>query len=55
MLRKDKFLAVNIREYLALGTDDEASQTYTMSAYLIAQLGKNFTGGRKKHIRRRPS
>ena len=135
MLRKDKFLAVNIREYLALGTDDEAgepalirmlsgfscpknpdverflknsaieftkknqsvtylvfstedgellgyftialkpltvrgetvsntvkrkllrvseldeaSQTYTMSAYLIAQLGKNFTEGAEKRI-----
>ena len=35
---------------MALGTDDEASQTYTMSAYLIAQLGKNFTEGAEKRI-----
>lgn len=29
---------------------DEQSQTYTMSAYLIAQLGKNFTNGADKKI-----
>lgn len=29
---------------------DEQSQTYTMSAYLIAQLGKNFTGGTDNKI-----
>lgn len=29
---------------------DEQSQTYTMSAYLIAQLGKNFKDGAEKKI-----
>lgn len=29
---------------------DKQSQTYTMSAYLIAQLGKNFTGDADKKI-----
>ena len=29
---------------------DKQSQTYTMSAYLIAQLGKNFTDGAEKKI-----
>ena len=29
---------------------DEKSQTYTMSAYLIAQLGKNFADGRNNRI-----
>ena len=29
---------------------DEASQTYTTAAYLIAQLGKNYTGGANTRI-----
>lgn len=29
---------------------DKDSDTYTMSAYLIAQLGKNYAGGRDKEI-----
>ena len=29
---------------------DSRTQTYTMSAYLIAQLGKNYTDGRNKEI-----
>jgi len=29
---------------------DEQSQTYTMSAYLIAQLGKNFKNGAEKRL-----
>ena len=29
---------------------DEQSHTYTMSAYLIAQLGKNYADGREKEI-----
>lgn len=33
------------RKLLRVSELDERSQTYTMSAYLIAQLGKNFTGG----------
>ena len=28
----------------------EKTDTYTMSAYLIAQLGKNYTNGRNKKI-----
>jgi hypothetical protein len=33
------------RKLLRVSELDEQSQTYTMSAYLIAQLGKNFSGG----------
>jgi hypothetical protein len=33
------------RKLLRVSELDELSQTYTMSAYLIAQLGKNFSGG----------
>ncbi len=29
---------------------DSQTQTYTISAYLIAQLGKNYTDGRNKEI-----
>lgn len=29
---------------------DSRTQTYTMSAYLIAQLGKNYTDGRNREI-----
>ncbi len=29
---------------------DSRTQTYTMSAYLIAQLGKNYTDGRNKSM-----
>ena len=29
---------------------DKNTDTYTMSAYLIAQIGKNFTGGAEKKI-----
>lgn len=29
---------------------DKKSDTYTMSAYLIAQLGKNFTNGADKKL-----
>ena len=29
---------------------DSQTQTYTMSAYLIAQLGKNYTDGKNKEI-----
>ena len=38
------------RKLLRVSELDEASQTYTMSAYLIAQLGKNFTEGAEKRI-----
>jgi hypothetical protein len=33
------------RKLLRVSELDEQSQTYTMSAYLIAQLGKNFSSG----------
>lgn len=38
------------RKLLRISELDEKSQTYTMSAYLIAQLGKNFTEGRNNKI-----
>ena len=38
------------RKLLRISELDENSDTYTMSAYLIAQLGKNYTGGRDKEI-----
>lgn len=38
------------RKLLRVSELDESSDTYTMSAYLIAQLGKNYTGGRDKEI-----
>ena len=38
------------RKLLRVSELDEISDTYTMSAYLIAQLGKNFTNGEEKKI-----
>ena len=38
------------RKLLRISELDEKSDTYTMSAYLIAQLGKNYAGGRNKKI-----
>ena len=38
------------RKLLRISELDEKSDTYTMSAYLIAQIGKNYTGGRNKKI-----
>lgn len=38
------------RKLLRISELDEKSQTYTMSAYLIAQLGKNFADGRNNRI-----
>ena len=38
------------RKLLRISELDEKSDTYTMSAYLIAQLGKNYTSGRNKEI-----
>lgn len=38
------------RKLLRVSELDEKSDTYTMSAYLIAQLGKNYTNGRNKKI-----
>ena len=38
------------RKLLRISELDEETQTYTMSAYLIAQLGKNFTNGADKRI-----
>ncbi len=36
------------KKLLRVSEWDEKSDTYTMSAYLIAQLGKNFTNGADK-------
>ncbi len=38
------------RKLLRISELDKESDTYTMSAYLIAQLGKNYTGGRNDEI-----
>lgn len=38
------------KKLLRISELDEKSDTYTMSAYLIAQLGKNYTNGRNKKI-----
>ncbi|MDE7320129.1 MAG: GNAT family acetyltransferase [Lachnospiraceae bacterium] len=38
------------RKLLRISELDERSDTYTMSAYLIAQLGKNYMDGRDKEI-----
>lgn len=38
------------RKLLRISELDESSQTYTMSAYLIAQLGKNFANDRNDKI-----
>ena len=38
------------RKLLRISELDEKSQTYTMSAYLIAQLGKNFADGQNNRI-----
>ena len=38
------------RKLLRISELDEKSDTYTMSAYLIAQLGMNYAGGRNKKI-----
>ena len=38
------------RKLLRISELDEKSDTYTMSAYLIAQLGKNYAGGMEKKI-----
>ena len=38
------------KKLLRVSELDERSQTYTMSAYLIAQLGKNYTGGADQRI-----
>lgn len=38
------------RKLLRISELDKRSDTYTMSAYLIAQLGKNYTDGRDKEI-----
>jgi len=38
------------RKLLRISELDEKSDTYTMSAYLIAQLGKNYTDGKNSEI-----
>ena len=38
------------RKLLRISELDEKSQTYTMSAYLIVQIGKNFVDGRNNRI-----
>ncbi len=38
------------KKLLRVSELDEKSDTYTMAAYLIAQLGKNYADGRNKEI-----
>lgn len=38
------------KKLLRISELDEETQTYTMSVYLIAQLGKNFTNGANEKI-----
>ncbi|MCM1385434.1 MAG: hypothetical protein NC243_12940 [Lachnoclostridium sp.] len=38
------------RKLLRVSELDKKSDTYTMSAFLIAQLGKNYTDGRNREI-----
>ncbi|MCM1251496.1 MAG: GNAT family acetyltransferase [Clostridium sp.] len=38
------------KKLLRISESDKKSDTYTMSAYLIAQLGKNYTDGRNSKI-----
>lgn len=38
------------KKLLRISELDEKSDTYTMAAYLIAQLGKNYTDGKNKEI-----
>lgn len=38
------------RKIMRVSDFDSQTQTYTISAYLIAQLGKNYTDGRNKEI-----
>ena len=38
------------RKIMRVSEFDSQTQTYTMSAYLIAQLGKNYTDGKNKEI-----
>lgn len=38
------------RKLLRVSELDEKSDTYTMSAYLVALIGKNYTNGRNKKI-----
>lgn len=38
------------RKIMRVSEFDNQTQTYTMSAYLIAQLGKNYTNGRNREI-----
>ena len=38
------------KKLLRVSELDERSDTYTMAAYLIAQIGKNYTNGRNKEI-----
>ena len=49
-VRRETVSNTTKRKLLRISELDEKSDTYTMSAYLIAQLGKNYAGGRNKKI-----
>ena len=46
----DSFSNTMKRKIARVSELDEANNTYTLSAYLIAQLGKNFTNGANERI-----
>lgn len=46
----DKFSNTIKRKISRVSEYDELTRTYTLSAYLIAQLGKNYTDGVNQHI-----
>lgn len=49
-VRGDTVSKTTKRKLLRISELDKNSDTYTMSAYLIAQIGKNYTGDRNKEI-----
>lgn len=49
-VKADKFSNTMKRKIARVSEFDESSGTYTLSAYLIAQLGKNYTNDANKKI-----
>ncbi len=49
-VKAENFSNTMRRKIARVGELDEVNDTYTLSAYLIAQLGKNFTDGANKKV-----
>ena len=49
-VKAESFSNTMRRKIARVGELDEVNDTYTLSAYLIAQLGKNFTDGANKKV-----